>query len=207
MGSIGTRVASAGSSWQNQKCFSVVRYSTSDFTIAKPDCASTTNTRSIIPSIHMDWSFHWAALCAKGFSILVDLMFSIRASPYQNSPIGIARDIAPAFSIPKVVQHPQEIQQSQLGTFNICCITHDHYGHIDENSITDLRDHMQLWVVLLGIKKWLMGQCWIDSSKIVELKWWQKLSVAKKKQIMVVLDTEGINESQDDIVWAQLTEG
>jgi hypothetical protein len=67
MGAIGTRVASAWSSWQNQKCFSMVGYSTFDFAIAKPGSTSATYTRSVVPSIHVDWPFHWAALRAKGF--------------------------------------------------------------------------------------------------------------------------------------------
>jgi N-acyl-phosphatidylethanolamine-hydrolysing phospholipase D len=159
-------------------------------------------------SLQFTWIGHSTGLLyvQKDFSILVDPMFSVRASPYQNSPIGIARDIAPAFSIPELVQHQQKIQQSQLGTFDICCITHDHYDHMDENSIIDLRDHVQLWVVPLGIKKWLMGRCSIDSSRIVELKWWQQLSVVKKNKTVVVLDSERINGSQDDIVRPQLIE-
>ena len=95
----------------------------------------------------------------RDFSILVDPMFSIRAGPYQSLPIGIARDIPPAFTIPELVQHQNCWQGTGREAFDICCLTHDHYDHADEESIIELKDHVQLWVVPLGIKQWLIGQC------------------------------------------------
>lgn len=131
------------------------------------------------------------------FTILVDPMFSVRASPYQNSPIGVPRDVPPAFTVSELVEHMKQNQKAQsgmdehddnFGKLDICCITHDHYDHMDLDSVRDLKDHVQLWVVPLGIAKWLMGRCSIEKDRIVELEWWQQISVAKRNGRVNPLD-------------------
>lgn len=131
------------------------------------------------------------------FTILTDPMFSVRAGPSQILPIGIARDVPPAFTVPDLVKHQKRLQRlkassagqseesvvsnDNYGKIDICCITHDHYDHMDKDSVDDLRDNVQLWVVPLGLADWLEEKCSIDRSRIVELEWWQQLQVGKNK--------------------------
>jgi N-acyl-phosphatidylethanolamine-hydrolysing phospholipase D len=184
----------------------------------------------IYGKLQYTWIGHATGLLhvEKDFTILVDPMFSVRASPYQNSPIGVARDVPPAFTIDELVNQQRINQQQQqqeqrikdeedgekpnltsrndhntnnghhnddyLGKFDICCITHDHYDHMDTNSILVLKDHIQLWVVPLGIKEWLSEKCHIDNDSIVELEWWQQIRVRKSNnnnKVIIVQEDDG----------------
>ena len=90
-------------------------------------------------------------------------MFSIsenfRASPfsfagpkrYRNVPIEIKR-------IPRV---------------DIVVISHNHYDHLDEESVKDLNEKFGTkitWFVPLGIKKWFSS---LEIYNVYELNWWQ----------------------------------
>jgi N-acyl-phosphatidylethanolamine-hydrolysing phospholipase D len=156
-------------------------------------------------SLQFTWIGHSTGMLTvqKDFTLLVDPMFSGRASPFQNSPIGVARDVPPAFTVTELVEHTRHTQQTEhkmdpndenFGKLDICCITHDHYDHMDEDSVKDLKEHVQLWVVPLGIATWLMGKCGIEKDRIVELEWWQQMFVTKVKGKVVVLD----KQNQDD---------
>jgi N-acyl-phosphatidylethanolamine-hydrolysing phospholipase D len=160
-----------------------------------------------------EFQFTWVghATCwlqvERDFTILTDPMFSVRAGPSQILPIGIARDIPPAFTVRELVEHQKRLQSVQAssagheeaailnndnyGKIDICCITHDHYDHMDKNSVMDLRDYVQLWVVPLGLADWLVEKCSIDNSRIVELEWWQQLRIGKYETdgTVVVLPT------------------
>jgi N-acyl-phosphatidylethanolamine-hydrolysing phospholipase D len=48
---------------------------------------------------------------------------------------------------------------------------------LDQDSVIELKEHVQLWVVPLGIKQWLIEKAGVDPAKIVELKWWQQVHV------------------------------
>lgn len=157
-------------------------------------------------SLQFTWIGHSTGMLTvkNDFRILVDPMFSFRASPFQNSPIGVARDVPPAFTVAELVEHVKKHQVSQLhkshqddnfGRLDICCITHDHYDHMDENSIKDLKEHVQLWVVPLGIAKWLVWKCNIEEHRIVELEWWQQLTLKKDGSKIVAMDKQSNDNS------------
>jgi N-acyl-phosphatidylethanolamine-hydrolysing phospholipase D len=153
------------------------------------------------------------------FTILTDPMFSVRAGPSQILPIGIARDVAPAYSVDELVEHQKRIQRlktssvghaqgavlnnNNYGKIDICCITHDHYDHMDKNSVMDLRDHVQLWVVPLGLANWLVEKCSIDESRIVELEWWQQLQISKKDNDGTVVVLPQADETNVDDTMCQ----
>jgi hypothetical protein len=128
---------------------------------------------------------------------------SVRASPYQHLPVGVARDLPAAYTIPELVEHQKKNQRisenganGNYGMLDICCITHDHYDHMDKDTTKDLKDHVQLWVVPLGIADWLENRCGIDRNRIVELEWWQQLRVGKLNGTVVVLDEESDNDDR-----------
>lgn len=148
--------------------------------------------------LHFTWIGHSTCLfqVEKNFTILADPMFSTRASPFKNF-IGVPRVVPPARSIPELVKHQEKNSSlgNNLGKIDLCCITHDHYDHMDTDSVKDLRHHVQLWVVPLGIGDWLVESCSIDRKMIIELEWWQQLRVGKKKGRVVVLPTEHYGEN------------
>ena len=151
--------------------------------------------------IQTTWVGHstcWVQL--GGFSILTDPMFSLRASPYQNFPIGVPREIPPSHSIPELLDHYRRINGQEHSwkiansddgddrdrtvpddttKMDICCISHDHYDHMDKDTVKALRGHVSVWVVPLGIKEWLVDDCDINPDSIVELEWWQEANIIK----------------------------
>jgi N-acyl-phosphatidylethanolamine-hydrolysing phospholipase D len=165
--------------------------------------------------LQFTWIGHATGLIhvEKDFTILVDPMFSVRASPYQNSPIGVARDVPPAFTVQELVNQ-QRINQQQhqasrsmngvinsndyIGKFDICCITHDHYDHMDRDSIIELKDHIQLWIAPLGIKEWLVDKCNIDATSIVELEWWEQIRITKSDNNKVIVVQLPEQQQNDD---------
>jgi len=150
--------------------------------------------------LQLTWIGHSTCLfqVKKNFTILTDPMFSTRASPYKSF-IGVERDVPPAFSVDELIKHQartnsidaldgtERKQDSEFGELDLCCITHDHYDHMDTESVKALKHHVQLWVVPLGIGDWLVEKCSIDRKRIVELQWWQQLRVGKMKGRVVAL--------------------
>jgi N-acyl-phosphatidylethanolamine-hydrolysing phospholipase D len=109
-----------------------------------------------------------------GTTILLDPMFSLRSGPAQWAPIGPRRELAPSHTIDELLQHTGD------NTIDICCITHDHYDHLDHDSVQQLRGLVQLWVVPLGMKDWLMTEVDVASESIVELQWWEQTHIFRK---------------------------
>ena len=85
-----------------------------------------------------------------------------------------------------------------VGKFDICCITHDHYDHMDRDSIVELKDHIQLWIVPLGIQEWLVDKCNIDPTSIIELEWWEQIRITKTNNNQVVIVQQQQELTVDD---------
>ena len=101
----------------------------------------------------------------QGVNILTDPMFSERSSFSQS--IGPKRYTPPALNI------------GQLPKIDIIVISHNHYDHLDVDSVKTLTSNrflkkingsQPLWLVPLGLKSWL-GQFDIDN--VHEMDWWQ----------------------------------
>ena len=106
------------------------------------------------------WFGHSSYLIkADGKNILVDPVFSERASPFQfmgskNYPIKSPYSIADFPDIDMVI------------------ISHDHYDHLDYNSILQLKSKTKFFCVGLGVGAHL--EHWgVDSTKVKEFDWWQ----------------------------------
>jgi N-acyl-phosphatidylethanolamine-hydrolysing phospholipase D len=144
-------------------------------------------------AIQLTWIGHstcWVQM--GGFTILTDPMFSLRASPFQSIPIGVPRDVPPSHSIDQLVAHTPQNQ------IDICVMSHDHYDHCDVDTVIELGDKVQLWVVPLGLAKWMSEQCDIDPSKIVELEWWQQTQIQRTPEggLQVVLDDDDDDDDE-----------
>jgi N-acyl-phosphatidylethanolamine-hydrolysing phospholipase D len=138
-----------------------------------PTTSSSRNT--ILPppdqdgSVRMTWIGHATCfLQHSDFTVLTDPIFGRRASPYPNTPIGFAREVPPACSI-------EDLGQS----IDVCMISHDHYDHLDLESVRKLKSVVQLWFVPLGIAEWLQQHAQIPEERIIEVKWWDSVRLEK----------------------------
>ncbi len=92
-----------------------------------------------------------------GKIILVDPVFSSSASPFS-------------FMI-KRFQNPV-LELSELPAIDYIVISHDHYDHLDMESIRFFKNKSTAFIVPLGVSSHLIG--WgVDPKRITELDWWQ----------------------------------
>lgn len=105
----------------------------------------------------------------QGVNILTDPMFSERPSFSQS--IGPKRYTPPALAI------------DQLPNIDIIVISHNHYDHLDIDSVKALTSSsfikntngaQPLWLVPLGLKKWFSQ---FEITNIEEMDWWQKREI------------------------------
>jgi N-acyl-phosphatidylethanolamine-hydrolysing phospholipase D len=113
------------------------------------------------------WIGHATALVqASGLNVLVDPIFSNRASPVQ-------------FLGPKRAQ-PPGVAMADLPAVDVVLISHNHYDHLDRASITQLDERAKtagkatLFIVPLGLKAWFND---LGVQSVVELDWWQRHAV------------------------------
>ena len=98
-----------------------------------------------------------------GVNLLTDPIFSERASPF--SFIGPNRKVSPALSI------------AQLPHIDVVLISHNHYDHLDTDSVQRLNAQPggpPLFLVPLGLKDWMHDRG-IDNVR--EMDWWEGASV------------------------------
>jgi L-ascorbate metabolism protein UlaG (beta-lactamase superfamily) len=96
-----------------------------------------------------------------GKTILVDPVFSEYASPIK-------------FMV-KRFQNPV-LSLEELPEIDYIVISHDHYDHLDMNSIKFFKDKDTTFITPLGVGEHIKG--WgIDSSRINERDWWQSYKV------------------------------
>lgn len=95
-----------------------------------------------------------------GLNIITDPHFSKRASPVQFA--GPKRTTPPAMDI------------ASLPTIDVVVISHDHYDHLDEQSVLAIvekqKEHEPLFMVPLALGAWLTKR---GIYNWVELDWWQ----------------------------------
>ena len=107
------------------------------------------------------WLGHSAFLLqVKGKNILTDPHFSKRASPLSFA--GPKRIVAPPLNI------------DELPHIHVVVISHNHYDHLDEESLTELYERQKnappLFLVPLGLKDELLSY---DITNIIEMDWWE----------------------------------
>jgi len=94
---------------------------------------------------------------------ITDPMFSDRASPLQL--FGPERFHAPPISI------------AELPPIKGVIISHDHYDHLDRDSIIQLAGKVDYFLTPLGVGDILIG--WgVPAAKVRQLDWWQETEVA-----------------------------
>ncbi len=117
------------------------------------------NASTMQPAV--TWIGHASMLVqASGLNVLTDPAFSERASPL--SFLGPRRAQAPGVAL------------KDLPPIDVVVISHNHYDHLDEDSIRSLNARAKgatLFLVPLGLKPWLAD---LGITNVVELDWWQK---------------------------------
>ncbi|MCG9748085.1 MBL fold metallo-hydrolase [Shewanella sp. Isolate8] len=99
-----------------------------------------------------------------GQTWLIDPVFSDRASPFS-------------FIGPKRFHQPP-IALEQLPEIDGVLISHDHYDHLDEESIKRLHHKVKRFIVPLGVEQHLLR--WgVDKDKVQPLDWWQSVTLGE----------------------------
>ena len=140
--------------------------------------------------LRLTWMGHSTLLLEMGEQIiLIDPVFSKR-----TSPVG--------WMGPKRF-HEVPISIQELPQIDIVLISHDHYDHLDIDSILKLKDKTNSFVMPLGIGAHLEG--WgIDASKIYELDWWDTINFDKIEFICTParhFSGRGLND-ENKTLWA-----
>jgi L-ascorbate metabolism protein UlaG (beta-lactamase superfamily) len=130
----------------------------------------------VLPSIKRDlskvpsdkpeltWFGHSSYLLqVNGLNILVDPVFSGRTSPvsWAGTKAFDGADVYKAEDMPRI---------------DVMVISHDHYDHLDYETILKLKDRVGLFVTSLGVGAHL--EYWgVPAEKIKELDWWETAEV------------------------------
>lgn len=132
------------------------------FPRAEPDLAWLAANRSE-PSA--TWIGHATVLMqVNGVNVLTDPIFSERASPVSFA--GPERKVAPGITL------------DQLPHVDVVLISHNHYDHLDRDSVLALNRQAggpPLFLVPLGIKPWMEAQ---GITNVRELDWWNRTDAA-----------------------------
>ncbi|EKX47349.1 hypothetical protein GUITHDRAFT_69665 [Guillardia theta CCMP2712] len=113
--------------------------------------------------MQVTWIGHSTVLAQyDGWNVLTDPIFSERCSPSQW--VGPRR------------YRRVPIQIQQLPPIHVVLISHNHYDHLDLQSVKELSQHSPscLWVVPLGMKPWFDD---LRVSRVVELDWSEEVFV------------------------------
>ena len=126
-----------------------------------------TNAKAFPMQSAITWVGHATMLVqANGLNVLTDPVFSERASPVQ-------------FAGPKLTQ-PPGLALNQLPPIDVVLISHNHYDHLDKNSVLELAkpnfkfDSATLFIVPLGLKDWFAD---LGITNVKELDWWDSVNV------------------------------
>lgn len=119
---------------------------------------------AIDTSTRFTWFGHSAILLeTQGKNIFIDPMLGHVPAPVS-------------FVGPKRFNPELPISADSLPELDIVLISHDHYDHLDYESITKLKDKTKQFIVPLGVGAHLRS--WgVDANKITELDWWDTCMV------------------------------
>ena len=113
--------------------------------------------------LRVTWLGHSTLLVeVDGYRILTDPVWGERASPL--SAVGPKRWYAPLLAL------------GELPKLDAVVISHDHYDHLDEPTLSAMKDWDTTFIVPLGVGAHLVY--WgVPASRIIELDWWERTKV------------------------------
>ncbi|XP_069764740.1 N-acyl-phosphatidylethanolamine-hydrolyzing phospholipase D isoform X2 [Narcine bancroftii] len=123
--------------------------------------------------IRVTWLGHASLMVEmEGLTLLTDPIFSQRASPMQ-------------FFGPKRFRNPP-CTMAQLPKIDAVVISHNHYDHLDYNTVVSLNERFEgdlRWFVPLGLLGW-MQKCGCEN--VIELDWWEENCVPGHDEVTFV---------------------
>lgn len=124
---------------------------------AIPSVKSDVNLKK--PGVYFHWFGHSSYLLSiDGFKVLVDPVFSGYASPFSFGVRSFAGSD---------IYKPED-----FNSIDLLILTHDHYDHLDYNTLLHLKGKVKQIVCSLGVSSHLLY--WgFDRQRITELDWWQ----------------------------------
>jgi len=147
--------------WQRERRDLVVPPPTADLSVVRPELDFIGTNRS---QFAVTWIGHATALVQLGgLNFLTDPHFSERASPVQ-------------FMGPKRWQAPG-LAAAQLPHIDIVLLSHNHYDHLDADSVAALkkqRGGAPLFLVPLGLDRWMEGA---GVKPVRKMDWWERVEV------------------------------
>ncbi|MFC1563538.1 MBL fold metallo-hydrolase [candidate division KSB1 bacterium] len=107
------------------------------------------------------WLGHSTVLIETGeLTLITDPMFSSRPSMFP-------------FAGPKAFKYENPVSIDDLPDIDVVLISHDHYDHLDYETIKYLHPKVEIIITSLGVGAHL--EKWgVPSQKIVELDWWEE---------------------------------
>lgn len=116
-----------------------------------------------VNELSITWLGHSTTLLQMhGLNILID--------PVLNSYASLVSFVGPK----RFSDLPIEIEE--LPNIDIVVITHDHYDHLDYNTIKKIDKKVGKYVVPLGVENHL--EIWkISSDKIINMAWWEEINI------------------------------
>jgi N-acyl-phosphatidylethanolamine-hydrolysing phospholipase D len=132
--------------------------------VVAPDVALVKANMGKVQEPAITWIGHATMLVQMGgLNILLDPVFSERASPVQ-------------FAGPKRYQ-PPGIALQHLPHIDLVLISHNHYDHLDTGSVKALNAQTggsPLFIVPLGVKKWMVNE---GIERVQQMDWWDNTLV------------------------------
>jgi len=119
--------------------------------------------------LRITWLGHSTLLVEiDGYRVLVDPVWAERASPFESTG-------------PKRF-HAAPLPLDQLPEIDAVVISHDHYDHLDHETVIALGDKVPLYAVPLGVGAHL--EHWgVPADRIVERDWWGEIQIGDLKLI------------------------
>lgn len=112
--------------------------------------------------LQVSWLGHASFLVQyQDINVITDPVFSRRASPVNFA--GPVRHV------------PAALQVDELPTIDYVVISHNHYEHLDIQSIRDLGNE-PMYLVPLGLKEWFI-RAGINEDRVREFDWWENFSL------------------------------
>lgn len=102
--------------------------------------------------------------------ILIDPVFGDRASLFT-------------FLGPKSFKYSNRYRIDQMPPIDAVLISHDHYDHLEYETILALEDKVKLFFVPLGVGAHLI-EWGVDAQKITELDWWEETAFTKEIKLV-----------------------
>lgn len=113
--------------------------------------------------LRITWLGHSTLLVEiDGYRVLVDPVWAERASPFESSG-------------PKRF-HAAPLPLDELPEIDAVVISHDHYDHLDHETVIALGDKVPLYAVPLGVGAHL-EQWGVPADRIVERDWWGEVTI------------------------------